>query len=50
MEKMLNDYLQYAKSQTEESSTSFNINDMIKDLLKNYDKNKYDFLWRNNYT
>ena len=26
MEKMLNDYLQYAKSQAEESSTKINLN------------------------
>ena len=42
MEKMLNDYLQYAKSQAEESSTKININDMLKEILKNYDKNRYE--------
>ena len=43
MEKMLNDYLQYAKSQAEESSTKIDLNVFIKEILKNYDKNKYDF-------
>ena len=37
MEKMLNDYLQYSKSQAEESSTKININDMLKEILRNYD-------------
>ena len=44
MEKMLNDYLQYAKSQAEESSTKININDMLKEILKNYDKNRYELI------
>ena len=48
MEKMLNDYLQYAKSQAEESSSKINLNVFIKEILKNYDKNKYDFLNDNN--
>ena len=44
MEKMLNDYLQYAKSQSEESSTKIHINDMIQEILKNYDKNRYELV------
>ena len=44
MEKMLNDYLQYAKSQAEESSTKININDMLQEILKNYDKNRYELI------
>ena len=44
MEKMLNDYLQYAKSQAEESSIKININDMLKEILKNYDKNRYELI------
>ncbi len=44
MEKMLNDYLQYSKSQAEENSTKININKMFGDLLNNYDKNKYSFI------
>ena len=43
MEKMLNDYLQYAKSQTEEKSVNFNITNTIINLLKKYDPSKYDF-------
>ena len=43
MEKMLNDYLQYAKSQTEEKSINFSLNAMILNLLKKYDSNKYEF-------
>ena len=37
MEKMLNDYLQYAKSQSEEDYVSVNINETVMDILKNYD-------------
>jgi two-component system osmolarity sensor histidine kinase EnvZ len=44
MEKMLNDYLQYAKSQAEENSTKININDMLKEILRNYDKNRYELI------
>ena len=44
MEKMLNDYLQYAKSQTEEKSVKFDLTNMIKDLLKKYEPSKYDFI------
>ncbi len=43
MEKMLNDYLQYAKSQAEENSTKINLNEMLNDILKNYDKSRYKF-------
>ena len=43
MEKMLNDYLQYAKSQTEEKSVNFNLTDTIFNLLRKYDSNKYQF-------
>ena len=48
MEKMLNDYLQYAKSQAEESSTKINLNELITEILINYDKNKCEFLNDNN--
>ena len=44
MEKMLNDYLQYAKSQAEENSTKINLNVLMTEILTNFDKNKYDFL------
>ena len=43
MEKMLNDYLQYAKSQTEEKSVDFNLTNTITTLLKKYDPSKYEF-------
>ena len=44
MEKMLNDYLQYAKSQAEENSTKININDMLKEILRNYDENRCELI------
>tara|TARA_Y100000590_G_scaffold381070_1_gene449888 strand:+ start:1130 stop:2449 length:1320 start_codon:yes stop_codon:yes gene_type:complete len=44
MEKMLNDYLQYAKSQGEEKSVKINLNLLIDSILKNYDSNKYIFV------
>ena len=43
MEKMLNDYLQYAKSQGEENSSKFDLNKLIEGVLKNYDKKRYNF-------
>ena len=43
MEKMLNDYLQYAKSQSEEDYISVDLNSMVNDILKNYDSSKYEF-------
>ena len=43
MEKMLSDYLQYAKSQAEENSTKINLSNMITEILKNYDKNRCEF-------
>ena len=43
MEKMLNDYLQYAKSQSEEDYVSIDVQNVLKDVLKNYDQNKYEF-------
>jgi len=42
MEKMLNDYLQYAKSQSEEDYVDININNMLDDILKNYESSKYE--------
>ena len=43
MEKMLNDYLQYAKSQSEEDYVEININDLVEDILENYDHSKFEF-------
>ncbi len=42
MEKMLNDYLQYSKSQVEENSSKIDINFMLEEILRNYDKNRYE--------
>ena len=42
MEKMLNDYLQYAKSQSEEDYVTIDINNLVGDIMKNYEKSKYD--------
>ena len=47
MEKMLSDYLQYAKSQTEEKSVKININKLISNILKKYDPGKYNFISNN---
>ena len=47
MEKMLSDYLQYAKSQTEEKSVKININKLIGNILKKYDPSKYNFVSNN---
>ena len=44
MEKMLNDYLQYAKSQSEESSSKIDINLMVNEILRNLDKNKFELI------
>ena len=44
MEKMLNDYLQYAKSQSEENYVSIDLNDLVNDILKNYDSSKYQLV------
>ncbi len=48
MEKMLNDYLQYAKSQSEEDYIQIDMGILIKDILQNFDKSKYEFLNVNN--
>jgi len=44
MEKMLNDYLQYAKSQSEENYVGIDLNDLVNDILKNYDSSKYQLV------
>ncbi len=43
MEKMLNDYLQYAKSQSEEDYVEINISDLVEDILENFDHSKFEF-------
>ncbi len=44
MEKMLNDYLQYTKSQSEEDYVEVNIKSILLDILKNFDTKKYEFV------
>ena len=43
MERMLNDYLQYAKSQAEEKSVKIQVNKLVKNILKKYNEDKYSF-------
>ena len=43
MEKMLNDYLQYAKSQSEEDYVEIDINELVLDILRNFDSSKYEY-------
>ena len=43
MEKMLNDYLQYAKSQSEEDYVEINISNLVEDILRNFDPSKFEF-------
>ncbi len=40
MEKMLNDYLQFAKTQTQESTTTVSINDLLSSIKSKFDNNK----------
>ena len=39
MEKMLNDYLQFAKNQTQETTTKINLNNILKSIEKKFDNN-----------
>ncbi len=50
MEKMLNDYLQYTKSQSEEDYVDVDIKNILVDILKNFDPNKYEFKGDENIT
>ena len=50
MEKMLNDYLQYTKSQSQEDYVDVNIKNILVDILKNFDPNKYEFKENENIT
>ena len=45
MEKMLNDYLQFAKTQAQENTTTININKLLSSIKKDFgtDKLNYDF-------
>ena len=40
MEKMLNDYLQFARTQTQESTTVVNIGELLNSIKDKFDKNK----------
>ena len=48
MEKMLNDYLQYTKSQSQEDYVEINLKNILDDILKNFDTNKYYFVNKDN--
>ena len=39
MEKMLNDYLQFAKTQAQESSTMINLNNLLSSIIKKFNNN-----------
>ena len=41
MEKMLNDYLQFAKTQTQENTTTINLNDLLISLRKNFNSDNF---------
>jgi two-component system osmolarity sensor histidine kinase EnvZ len=43
MEKMLNDYLQFAKTQIQENTTTININNLINSIKDNLNSNKLVF-------
>ncbi len=43
MEKMLNDYLQFAKNQTQETTTKINLNNILKSIKKKFDNNNLFF-------
>ena len=40
MEKMLNDYLQFAKTQSLENTTSINLNELVKNIINKFNSNK----------
>ncbi len=40
MEKMLNDYLQFAKTQSQENTSTINLNDLLKSIKKEFNNNK----------
>jgi len=43
MEKMLNDYLQFAKTQVQEPSTIINLNDLLLSIRNKFNNNKFTF-------
>ena len=47
MEKMLNDYLEFAKTQSQEVTTTIDLNNFLKSIIDNYNDDQIFF--RNNY-
>jgi len=43
MEKMLNHYLQFAKTQSQENTTTININNLLDSIKNNFNNNKLTF-------
>ena len=43
MEKMLNDYLQFAKTQTQEETSKININNLLKSIKNNFNNENLEF-------
>ena len=43
MEKMLNDYLQFAKTQSQENTTSINMNNLLNSIKDDFNNNKLSF-------
>ena len=43
MEKMLNDYLQFARTQTQENTTKINLNNLLSSIKKDLNNNKLFF-------
>ena len=50
MERMLNDYLQFAKTQSKESTTSIELTNLIKELSQNLDNKNLDISFQDNIT
>tara|TARA_B100001057_G_scaffold347726_1_gene349033 strand:- start:2914 stop:4233 length:1320 start_codon:yes stop_codon:yes gene_type:complete len=44
MEKMLNDYLQFAKTQTHENNITINLNNLLISILKNFNNKKISYI------
>ena len=48
MEKMLNDYLQFAKTQAQESSTMINLNNLLSSIIKKFNNNNLTLIKNDN--
>ena len=44
MEKMLNDYFQFAKTQTQENTTKINLNNLLNSIKKKFNNNKISLI------